>query len=172
MLHESHEKNKLIIKDTDLNFESVYSKPYFPKEHEEEIKKANLLLIPIESFRNFNKPVFPEETNKFYDYLREHNKDGLNTEIVIADEDYLELELHSELINLPYLILDKALLPIVIGLITNYIYEKKFTLGRKPKMKVTMSVVEGKKSKSISYEGDPENFERTISAANKEFFKL
>jgi hypothetical protein len=170
MLHESSETNKLEIQDADTTFADIYTKPYFPKEYEDDVKKANVLLLPYPSFRDYNKPVFPEETQKFFGFLKESNEPDIITDICISDDDYLELELHDDLITLPILILDKAVLPVVTGLITSYLYEKKKARKTELKVKVTMTVVDGEKSKSISYEGDADKFESTLSTAKEKFF--
>ncbi|OES45384.1 hypothetical protein [Domibacillus iocasae] len=170
MLHESNENNKLTIEETDITFDTIYSKPYFPNEYEQEIKQANLLLIPYPSFRDFDKPVFPEETQRFLDFLKEQQNESLKPDIVISDDEYRELELHADLVTLPLLILDKVVVPLVVGLITSYIYEKKRVRKTELKLKVTMTVVDGEKSKTLSYEGDADQFENTVQAAKENFY--
>ncbi|PFA60042.1 hypothetical protein CN402_15595 [Bacillus sp. AFS015896] len=157
----------MVITKSKLNFESIYSKPYFPKEHEEDLKRANLLLVPYEDFRTIEDPVFPEDTMKFYEFIKDYDDDNLIGDICISDENYVELELHADLISLANMVVTIFVLPIVPGLITNYI-DRKFQ-GRKTdvKIKVNMTVVDGEKSTSISYEGDADKFEETIKAANQ-----
>lgn len=166
MIHESNKVNELVIIGSDLNFEKIYSKSYFPKEYEEDLKRANLLLIPYEGFKTFESPVFPEETMKFYKFIKDYDDNKLIGDICISDENYVELELHADLITLANMVVDIAVLPIAVGLITNYLDRK--IQGRKTdlKVKVNMTVVDGDKSKSISYEGDADKFEETIKAAN------
>ncbi|MEC2744709.1 hypothetical protein P9Z56_29175 [Bacillus cereus] len=168
MKHESNKVNELIITDSNLTFKEIYAKSYFPKELEEDVKKANFLLIPYDGFKSLNAPVFPEDTMKFYQFIKESSNHEFIGEICIADEEYAELELHSDLITLAAMLLDKAVLPIAIGLITNYIDRKVQQRKTDVKVKVNMTVVDGDKSTSISYEGDADKFEETIKAA-KEF---
>ncbi|HFF3190413.1 TPA: hypothetical protein ACGCJB_003638 [Bacillus cereus] len=167
MIHESDKINDLVIKESNLNFKEIYSKPYFPKEYEENLKRANLLLVPYEGFKDFEAPVFPEETMKFYNFIKNYDNKKLIGDICISDEDYAELELHADLISLANMVLESAILPVVIGLVTNYLDRK--VQGRKNdvKVKVNMTVVDGDKSKTIYYEGDADKFEETIKAANE-----
>ena len=55
-----HEFNgKLVtIDDTDISFEAMYTKEYIPKEYMDDIKKANLLIIPYENFREKGDLLF------------------------------------------------------------------------------------------------------------------
>ncbi|GAM12866.1 hypothetical protein [Mesobacillus selenatarsenatis] len=170
MLHESHKTKELKVNDVNLSFSEIYRKPYFPHEHEESIKKANLLLLPFEGMRGFEKPVFPEETMSFYNYIREYENNELIPDICISDQDYHELELHADLITLPLLLLDKVVLPIAIGLITHYLTQKQVARKRDLKVKVNVTVVDGDKSKSLSYEGDVDQFEETVKAASDNLF--
>jgi hypothetical protein len=169
MLHESHKTKQIDVKDVNFTFSDVYNKPYFPKQHEEELKKANFIILPFEGIRGIEKPVFPEETMSFFEFVKVYDDTDLIGDICISDEDYNELELHSDLITLPLLLLDKVVLPIAIGLIMHYLTQKQEARKKNLKVKVDMTVVDGDKSKSLSYEGDVDNFEETVKAATKNF---
>lgn len=65
MTHEIDEK-KLEISDTDITFEKTYNKDYVPIEYIDDIKKANILLIPDENFRDEGDILFPETTREFF----------------------------------------------------------------------------------------------------------
>lgn len=170
MIHESNKVNSLVITESDLTFKNVYLKPYFPKDLQEDLKKANLLLLPYEGFKNSKDPVFPEQTMEFYKFIKNYQSDELKGDICISDEDYAELELHADFINLANMIVTIGIFPIATGLIANYLYQKIQERNRKTdlKVKVNITIVDGDRSKSISYEGDAEKFEETIKAS-KEF---
>ncbi|WP_214480959.1 hypothetical protein [Bacillus sp. SM2101] len=170
MLHESDKIKQLDITESTLTFSEIYNKPYFPKELDEDIKKSNLLLLPHEGFRDFEKPVFPEQTMEFFNYVKAFDNENFHSEICISDDDYYELELHSALITIPTLILDKVVLPLAISIIASYALELKQKRKKDVKIKVNMTVVDGEKSKNLSYEGDSENLNETLKAANDEFF--
>lgn len=169
MLHESNKMNELVISRSNLNFEKIYSKSYFPSELEEDMKKANLLWIPFEEVSTNEGPVFPEETNKLYEYIKNYDNKELVGEICISDDDYVEVELHADLITLAHIIVDIAVFPITVTLIGNYLECKIEGRENKSdvKAKVNLTVVAGDKSINISYEGDADKFEETINAANQ-----
>ena len=60
MLHESDLEQKINVTDVDINFESIYEKDYIPQKYIEEIKQANVLIIPNEGFRDKKGLFFPE----------------------------------------------------------------------------------------------------------------
>jgi hypothetical protein len=172
MFHESQKIKQIIINDINLSMSDIYSKSYFPKEHEENIKKANLLTLPFEGIKGLERPVFPEETMTFFNFIKENEGNSLISDICISDDQYQELELHADLITIPLLILlDKLILPVATGLITNYLSEKQKARKKELKVKVTLTLIDGDKSKSLSYEGDADKFEETVKAASENLLK-
>ncbi|MFD0672651.1 hypothetical protein [Cohnella sp. GCM10027633] len=168
MIHESKEVSKVEINDVNITFQDVFEKPYFPKEYTEEMKNANALILPYdEGFRDHEHPLFPEQTGEFYHYVKDASKGtDVNFDICATDEQFQELELHSDLINIPNIIMTIFAFPIVTGLITNYLYDKLKSRRNGLKVKVDLIVETKGKSKRISYEGDADKFESTIKAIN------
>lgn len=71
MKHESDIEKMIDVVDTELGFEAIYNKEYMPKEYEEEIRSANILLIPNEGFRDKQGLFFPECTDEFLEFMKE-----------------------------------------------------------------------------------------------------
>lgn len=174
MKHESYENSKVEINDG-LLFSEIYEKPYIPMELLSQIKEADILLLPYEGFRDRADYLFPEETSKVYQYFLNHIKDTeFKFEICSSDEDYKELELHADLINIVNIIVNSAAYSIVIGLITNYLYDKLKDYNKKDtdvNANVNITIESKGKSKVISYEGSIENFERTMKSLDEHIFK-
>jgi hypothetical protein len=168
VIHESKETSKIVITDVELTFNSVYEKSYFPKEYAEEVQRANALILPYEEgFRDHNDPLFPEGSVAFFQYVQDVSKGTEVTfDICASDEQFQELELHADLINIPNIIMTVIAFPIVTGLITNYLYDKMKSRRSGLKVKVNLIVETEGKSKQISYEGDADKFEQTIKAVN------
>lgn len=166
MIHESNRVNDLVITESDLNFQDIYSKPYFPKDLEETLKKANFLLLPYEGFKNTTNPVFPEQTMEFYKFVNNFDSNELRGDICISDNDYAELELHTDLITLATMIVTMGILPVTVNLISSYLDRKIQERGNKNdlKVKVNIIVVDENKSTNISYEGDANKFEETLKS--------
>lgn len=172
MMHESELKNDINISDTDINFETILEKEYIPQKYLDDIKGANVLIIPNEGFRGKKGFFFPECTSEFYTFLR--NQKEIQTEICIDDEEFQRLELHADIINVATLIVQYVVLPIVTSLLATYLYDKAKSMNRKSS-DVNASVhiiVERKgKSKKIDYEGSVENFEQVMKTMDETIFK-
>lgn len=170
VIHETHERAKLEIQEVPVTFDEIYKKPYFPMEYGDEIKRADALLIPYDSFGDV-QIVFPEGTRDFFDYLRrEAQSHGMVTDICISDNEFQMLELHADVINIPTIILQYVVLPIATGLISSYLYEKVKLRRTRLGINVEIIVESAGKSKKISYEGDADKFEQSLLAISETLF--
>lgn len=173
-----HEINHKIVEinNTDVTFETIYEKEYCPKQYLDDIKSANLLIIPIEGYRDEPSVVFPETTKDFYDFIKKNEADGLKSDIVIADSEFKNLELHSMLINLAPVIVNSIFLPLAINLISSFLYDmiKKFRRKKEEssaKVSVIVEETKTKKSKKITYEGPISEFKDSVEPLVKDLFK-
>lgn len=169
------EKQILELTDTTLTFNEIYLKPYFPERYEEDIKRANVLLIP-QYFRDYDHVVFPEQTSRFFEYIKEKSiGTGIIPEICISDEEYRELQLHDSTINLPELIAQLIFFPILTSIIAAYFYEKIKERGHKDeplKATINITVESDGKSKRIHYEGNADKFDDVMKTVNKRLKKI
>ena len=169
MKHESNEVVKCRIEEGDITFQEVYKKPYFPSEYEEDLKNANVLFVPYENFRDRELLVLPEDTLNFYEYFKEKAR---GTEVVadicISDKDYQELELHADVQNLPEILVNIVVFPVVINMISSYLYDRIKTRRSMMKINVNITVDSDGVSKRISYEGDADKFPDVMKAISEE----
>lgn len=173
MRHEIEEKAQIYITDGLYTFEDIYNKPYTPKELIENIKKAEILFLPYEDFRERNEFLFAEETYKLYSYFLEHKQNAdLNVDICSSDENYYELELHAEVINIPLLIVQWLVLPTVTSMIGSYLFGKMVKFMKNDmNTKVSITVEKDGKAKTIHYEGSAKDFESTMKSIDEHIFK-
>jgi len=170
MLHESEEKSKVEIYNARVGFEDVYHKDYLSPSLLESIQNADILLLPHEDFKG-HKNCFPEQTSQFYSFLKkEAVKHDISVDIGASDEDYKELELHADVVNIAEILVQWTLFPIVTGILSTYLYD--LVMQRKMKMYVNVKIsVENKgKTMTIDFEGDIENFERTMKSIKENIF--
>lgn len=175
MRHEICEET-LTVKDCSETFETIYEKEYFPKELMNEIKQANVLLIPDYIKREDREGyVFPECTQEFLEYVKDNGSDSLIPDIAIDDENFKKLELHSAVITIATFVVTGIVLPMMINLVSNYLYDQVKKMHREKKdvyAKVNIiTTEEGKKSKKISYEGPVSGIEEALKTAAKDIFK-
>lgn len=174
MTHEINYKKVQII-DSDLTFEKIYEKKYIPSEYLDEIKKANLLIVPNENFRKKGDVLFPETTREFFEYIQDHPNDKIVADIAISDDNFQRIELHSAVIEVATIIVNVVVLPVAINMISNYLYDLIKKYHRKPedtsaRLKIISEETKTKKTKIISYEGPVSEVKETLEIATKEIF--
>lgn len=123
----------LNVSDTDITFDGIYEKPYIPIEYMADIKKANLLIIPNEGFRDEGDVLFPETTREFFDFIKETAGDDVIVDIAVSDEDFQCIELHSAAIEVATIIVESALFSIAINLVSSFLYDLIKSITEKPR---------------------------------------
>ncbi len=167
--------NTLKIVDTDLTFEEIYDKDYIPKDYMDEIKRANLLIIPNEGFRDSGDVLFPETTREFLDYIRDSSEEDIVADIAISDEDFQRIELHSAVIEVAKIIVQWAVFPIATSMIAAFLYDLVKKYRRKPedtsaRVQIITEETKTKKSKMITYEGPVSGVKDALDQAVKDLF--
>lgn len=173
MEHESFIK-RMDVTVSNITFEKIYEKSFIPKEYIEDIKKANLLIIPNEGRYDKNDILFPETTRDFFDFIRESNSD-IVSDIAISDEDFKSLELHSSVIEIATIIVKSLFFDIAVSLIASFLYDylkKHHKKANDTSAKVTIISEESnnKTSKIITYEGPVSGIEESLRNASKGIF--
>jgi len=176
MAHEVFGKTiKVVV--CEENFNTVYEKEYIPKELLDEIKKANVLLIPDCVKRGTEEVyTFPESTQEFLEYVKDNSADALKPDIAVDDEDFNKLELHSTAITIATFVVTNIVLPLMVDLVSSFLYDQVKKMHREKEnvsAKVNIIVTEenDKKSKMISYEGPVSGVEDALKTAAKDIFK-
>lgn len=165
----------LNVTDSDVTFEKIYKKEYIPTEYLDDIKKANLLIIPNENFRDEGDVLFPEITREFFDFIREFPNDEIIADIAISDEDFKRIELHSAVIEVAPIIVQTIVLPIALNIISSFLYDLVKKYRRKPedtsaKVQIITEETATKKSKKITYEGPVSGIKEVLDQAAKDLF--
>lgn len=165
----------LKVTDSDVTFEKIYKKEYIPTEYLDDIKKANLLIIPNENFRDEADVLFSETTREFFDFIREFPNDEIIADIAISDEDFKRIELHSAMVEVAPIIVQTIVLPIALNIISSFLYDLVKKYRRKPedtyaKVQIITEETATKKSKKITYEGPVSGIKEVLDQAAKDLF--
>lgn len=172
MLHESNEKSKVRISDASVSFNDVYQNPNLSPELLEKIKAADILLLPYADFRGYKNCLFPEQTYQFFSHLtKEAEKQNLSVDIGVSDEDYKEIELHADVVNIADVLIQWVLFPVVTGMISAYLYDLVRQRKKKMNANIKITVEKDGKAKTVNYEGDIENFGRAMKSIDETIFK-
>lgn len=174
MRHEIFNKT-IKVSDTDITFEHIYEKNYVPSEYMDDIKKANLLIIPNEDFRNEGDVLFPETTRELFDYIRDTSGDQIIADIAISDEDFQRIELHSAVIEVATILVKWIVLPIATSMIASFLFDLVKKYHRKPeetstRVQIITEETAKKKSKKITYEGPVSGVKDALDQAVKDLF--
>lgn len=169
MLHETNEEKKLSIENTGIKFESLNEDYELSEEIYLGLLNSNLVLLPTKE-RSEAKKFFPEQTINFFEFLKSNEKKyEIVVDIASNDQDYKELELHSNIVHISEILVKGPLFDIAVSLIASYLYDFLKSRNKKPSeinTHVTINVEVGEKEKTqkINFEGSIENFERTMKA--------
>lgn len=176
MKHESYESNTVNIEDCTVTFSSIHEKPYISKDIVETINEADILILPVENFRDTGEFLFPEETDRLYHHFKkEASRNNLNVEICISDDDFQELEMHSECITIATILINIGAFDMAINIISSFLYEKlkSFNINKRANLSTNVSVIVEQKGKSkiVKYDGSIENFDSVMKSVAKHIFK-
>lgn len=129
---------KVLTVDETLESRQFWLEQEIAKDLGQELALADVLIVPLKDFRPGAKYVFHQDTPAFLNYLKGALPEELVVEICVADDDYQEIALHSNFLRLSTLVVSYAVAPLVIGLLTNYVYDE---LKAKPTDTVELSIV-------------------------------
>ena len=171
MEHESNQK-EFNIEDTDICFESIYKKPYFPTEMFDEIKLANILFIPEEDRYEQGDVLFPEITSELFSYMRENASNAAKIDIAISDDNFEQLELHSALIELGTFLCDPLVFNVLCSMIASFLYNKIKKLHRdsdntSARINIITKERNNNKNIKISYKGPVSGINDAMKQAAK-----
>lgn len=156
-------------KDSRITFNSVYKSEYCPDD--QEIQEANLLILPYKSFRNGVDYCFTEYGEEFIQYVRDKNLKEVKADIAITDDKYRVIEMHSLLIDIGIILLTNVIVPVAIGLVTNYVYDKIKSLHvKEDDVNIRFEIISQNasgESKSIRYDGPASGFDEVKETAEK-----
>lgn len=155
-----------------INFKTIRNKDYYPMKYDDNLKNANILLIPFENFREGYKILFSETTKEFFNYLKEAGDENIKPDVVCLDEDFKEIELHNADIIITSMLISNMVLPFLINLLSSFVYNKLTNIAQEPRsanVKFELYINNSSKSSTtkVKYNGPASEIERTLKQVNK-----
>jgi hypothetical protein len=129
----------------------------------DDVRAADIVVVPWENFRENKPALFPHGTSDFYRELLESSS-GRHIAVAVDQAAYEEIALHANEMRLPTLFVAYLALPFLINLLSAKV--DRWLVEPTPMTTVEMEViVEGDKGKcySIKYKGPPSGMLETIS---------
>lgn len=156
------------IRESNTTFETVYHAEYSPMD--DEFKNANCLILPYEHFREGVDYCFSEYAHEVLQYAKDNPNGRIVMDIAATDETYKVIELHAVLLQVGIFLATSVVLPLVVGLVTNYVYDKIKSLHQNEEdvnVRVTfISELPDGTSKQLNYDGPADQLS-TITAELK-----
>lgn len=160
-------KKEFIVTETNITFETIYNKPYFPV-NIPDIKKANVLLIPNENLRSDIGITFPETTNDFLEFLQDKSDDNFKPDIAVSDNDFKKYIMHSDVIQIATIICTSIILPFLINIISSYLYDllkRSLKQDKELNVELLLYVQNGQdKSSKLHYIGPVSELKDTLNS--------
>ncbi|EOS9418527.1 hypothetical protein ACNKYB_003567 [Yersinia enterocolitica] len=148
---------ELLDKSSLLSRQNWLERVQLPPDMIESVRHSSVLFLPIENFRGVINYSFPQGTVDLFLYIQKHMTHLGQTELCIADDDYQELALYSREIRLGHLLVTQVVAPVLIGLLTSYVYD---IIKSAPEDNVTLTLqIEGEcNDYLLSYNGPAKDF--------------
>ncbi len=153
-------KNTFEIQNATADFSDYYSKNSISANTQSKMETIDFLAVPTRY--EDQRYYFAQETVDFLKYCRIESPE--HTFDILSDETAQIRSLHSFDIWMPVMwVASNVLLPLAVGLISNYIWEKLKGREEEPaKVDVTLLVKNGAKEKSLHYSGDAKAFKEAF----------
>lgn len=152
----------LEILDSKNTLEKYMHMDVFSEETKVRVKDADIILLPDLDIKEGVDRAFQPDIVSFYKYTVANNESGIKIELFENKGEEKILALHSFDIWIPTVaILNVILLPIVLNLVSSYVYDR---MKGRPKDEPTVHfrlIVENQetgKSKQLFYKGPMEGF--------------
>lgn len=158
----------VVVSETEKTFEFFINRPYVHNLSKDRLSRANALMVPNEGYADREDLVYlPSGSAELFRYLRERSPEQLRLDSTIEDRDYKELALHADWLNIATLVATIIVLPTLINLLSDYIYDVLQGRTRKTKVRSRIIVVDQERNTQIEilYEGPAETFRDTLLQA-------
>lgn len=155
------QKDELTISSTSTRFDDYIEKCSNSTQVAAKFDNSDILIVPAKY--DDNEYYFAQESIDFIKFCRQC--DDSNSIDILSDDDIKVRSLHSFDLWMPVIwVASNVVLPIVVGLVTNYIYDKlKGRENEDAQIDVTFMVNrDGEEDKIIHYKGNAKTFEKTF----------
>lgn len=144
------------------------ARPYVSGAVRDTSATADVLLVPIEKFREVEGPLFYAGTTDFFQFLKE-GLSGHRVEVCADDDKYKEFSLHSDTIYLVTLVINLLLAPKVFPILMDYIRRQSAgslkSADVKSKLILERQRDGNREALTFDYDGPAATFETAFSEA-------
>lgn len=157
------------------------SQSFLDDDLKNKIKSADILIVPLENFRDTNSFAFTSETEKVYFFLKQNLPSDLLFEICAGD-NYQVLALHADVKRLGVFFASNIALPVLLSLLASYIDRNYIATSTTPEPIINHTIVNQQiivnttinveiseeNIIAITYEGPAEGFQKHMEKTMKD----
>lgn len=159
------EENPIIkISDSDISFEALFVQENIDDETMLRARNANILFLPDSNIREGIR-AFQGQTLSFYKYALSKEEYG-KVELFENSGQERVLSLHDHNIFLPTMLASSVVLPVVLNLVTNYLYDLCSKSRDQGNLNVNFKIIIENQEKGISkqlvYQGPVQGLKNTL----------
>ena len=150
----------LSVEPSAKNFEYWLNRPYVDDGLRSSLSNVNLLIVPWETYPGYDGPVFPQGSDVLLSFLQTESPKEIVADACISDDDYLDLTLHHDIIEVGMMVVSSFIAPIVVDRVKKYLEKRR---DDELHIKIRLTIVNADHSaKEISFEGPYQAFEPTV----------
>jgi hypothetical protein len=153
---------KVTIEESAFSMDELIERLDLSSNVAEEVRAAELVMIPITDFREFGAPLFPNLSEEAYAFMRRNNPDGIKLGVCIDDTNYQELILHHSVLHVATWVGEKVFLPSLVKWIVGFAKKK---WGDSGKTEVEFRMILTDERREIEYKGPANQMEIVLLEA-------
>lgn len=159
------------VTSTPDGFEYWTTRPYQAEPLQDELRKAQVLLVPREDLRpdrGLTGPVFPSGTTEFFQFLQERLPTDMRVDIAVADEQYQEVAFFWDQHWFVDVLLRNTALPMFVGVLLEWV-RRRIWKPNDSRVRIRLTVEEeraGRKLRAqVTFEGTPDELQPELLGA-------
>lgn len=158
------EPDYLTVENSQISFQKIFTKDFLAADRSLSLRNANVILLPLENYREEIPLCFHHGTRSLYLYFKQNHPE-IALDLCVNSNDFKELSLHSDEFRLGAFILESILAPTFVTILSHYIINTLFA-KKEDKVNVDLIVLKEKSNEEgvkIRYRGSPVEMELEIN---------
>lgn len=147
------------VSESQKNVDYWATRPYVDQALSDKVRRAEILVLPWEDFRDGEPILFPNGTADIYRTLL----DALpgSVALLATPENYKEIALHANVSRWPMLLVKQAAIPILLGVLSSELDSMAFHHEQTVELRIVIAT-QGQQCVQIEYKGPANDAVKTL----------
>jgi hypothetical protein len=146
------------------NRQNWINRDFISKPLRDSLSKCDILFVPIEVRTVQVDLVFHQGTDELLRFIQKRLPTDIIADICIEDDEYKSLDYHSETFHLSPIITTSVALPVLLNIVSQWIFEQIKGKLRKPKVIFDLTIEDNDRSIACHYEGDSTGLSQILTS--------